>query len=567
MVEQLQACAGQWILAIARCIGSAAVGLTAAAVALPVTASAATYHVRNDGGSLLQCSGLVDKPHDASVKDRACAWSHPMIALPPNGLGGGEPRIAGGDTLEIAPGEYAMGFGAPGAERCFVAAPWDCRMASPPSGLSAERPTRIVGKNPHTCPVKPQLWGQERLFVVMALKGVSHVSVECLEITDHAECVAIPSHPMACRNTGFPYGPWASIGLWIEDAKNIRLRQLHIHGLANTGVVAGRVENLWVSDVVIAGNPMVGWDGELHGARDNSDYKGRIQFERLVVEWNGCVEGYPDRQPKGCFAQTAGGYGDGMGLARTAGDFIFRESVFRYNTSDGLDLLYHTKGGTTFLDRVRAEGNAGNQIKLAGTSIITNSVILGNCGFFERKPFAHHVDHCRARGDALVVAHASPNDNTAIVNNTIVSAGNVTILVGGPPDSQFTLRNNVVVALPVALSPNETSADIYCARGDGSECSPWPKIDRQSDTVINTRNRRHWCSALGMRCEQRVSPPFGLARADSAGIDPRLSSGSAHRDSGAPWPSLPALDFLGAPRMVGKSVDRGAVEAPALNPQ
>jgi len=541
-------------------------GVVALAALLAMPALAATYHVRPDGGSLRQCSGLVDAPYGSAVKDRACAWSHPMIALPSDGLGGGESRIAAGDTLEIAPGQYAMGFGAPGAERCYLSAPWDCMMASPPSGLSADRPTRIVGKNAATCPVKPQLWGQERLFVVLTLKKVEHVAVECLEITDHAECVAIPTHPMACRDKDFPYGPWASIGLWIEDAKDLRLRHLHVHGLANSGVVAGRVENLSVADVLVAGNPMAGWDGELHGARENSDYRGRQLFERFVVEWNGCIEGYPERRPKGCFAQTAGGYGDGMGLARTGGDFVFRDSTFRFNTSDGLDLLYHTKGGTIVLDRVRAEGNAGNPVKLAGASTVTNSVILGNCDFFKGKPFTHHVDHCRARGDALVVTNVLPGDRSAIVNNTIVSAGNVTILVGGPGSSSFTLRNNVVVALPFALYPRETSADIYCARDDGSECSPWPRIDRQHDTVINTRNRRSWCSADGMRCEQRVAPPFGLARADTEVVDPRLPAGSPHRDAGVPWPPLPALDLLGRPRVAGRSVDRGAVEAPVAGP-
>ncbi|GAB4165446.1 MAG: hypothetical protein Fur0021_40940 [Candidatus Promineifilaceae bacterium] len=37
-----------------------------------------------------------------------------------------------------------------------------------------------------------------------------------------------------------------------------------------------------------------------------------------------------------------------------------RDHPFRHNTSDGLDLLYRTRGGTITLNRVRAEGNAGN---------------------------------------------------------------------------------------------------------------------------------------------------------------------------------------------------------------
>ncbi|HSJ58426.1 MAG TPA: hypothetical protein VLC95_14685, partial [Anaerolineae bacterium] len=36
--------------------------------------SATTYHVRPDGGSTGQCTGLVDAPYPGTGSDQPCAW-------------------------------------------------------------------------------------------------------------------------------------------------------------------------------------------------------------------------------------------------------------------------------------------------------------------------------------------------------------------------------------------------------------------------------------------------------------------------------------------------------------
>ncbi|HDH10179.1 MAG TPA: hypothetical protein ENF84_04485, partial [Chloroflexi bacterium] len=89
-----------------------------------------TYYIRPDGGSPEQCTGLVDAPYPGQGLNQPCAWDHPFRALPP----GGTPRIQGGDTLIIAPGSYMMGYGAPGADNCDSAYPWDCHIPPIPSG-------------------------------------------------------------------------------------------------------------------------------------------------------------------------------------------------------------------------------------------------------------------------------------------------------------------------------------------------------------------------------------------------------------------------------------------------
>jgi hypothetical protein len=84
------------------------------------SAQGITYYVRPDGGSAAQCTGRANAPYPGSGTAQPCAWDHPFRALPP----GGTPRIAGEDTLIIAPGSYMMGLGAPGRCCWFLPSPW-----------------------------------------------------------------------------------------------------------------------------------------------------------------------------------------------------------------------------------------------------------------------------------------------------------------------------------------------------------------------------------------------------------------------------------------------------------
>jgi hypothetical protein len=400
----------------------------------------ATYYVRTDGGSPAQCSGLVDAPVTGGSSD--CAWDHPFRALPPDGA----PLLDGGDTLVIAPGSYMMGYGAPGADACESDYPWDCHVPPIPGGPDPAHPTRILGAGWDAgCPDPPELWGTERAGMILNLAGSSNVEIACLEVTDHSGCVEDHTGGLACQREHFPYGEWAADGLYAEDSANVTLRHLDIHGLAVSGIRAGRLTDWTVEDVHIAGNGWVGWEGDIDGDDGNA---GTLTFRRWVVEWNGCAETYPGGQPAGCWGQTAGGYGDGVGTGATGGDWIIEDSAFLHNTSDGLDLLYHSLGGRIVLDRVHAEGNAGNQVKVTGQAVITNSVLVGNCAFFEGQPFTHHVDHCRAYGNTLEVVYTG-GEHVSVVNSTFYGHGDG-LVCGGPRegyacDGSETLvaRNNV----------------------------------------------------------------------------------------------------------------------------
>jgi uncharacterized protein (TIGR01370 family) len=380
------------------------------------TATGTTWYVRPDGGSPDQCTGQVNAPYPGSGKAQPCAWDHPFRALPPDGT----PRIAGGDTLIIGAGSYRMGYGAPGADNCDSDYPWGCYMPPIPSGPDPAHPTRILGAGWDTgSPDPPELWGAERAYYILNLTDSSNVEVAWLEITDHSGCVEFHSGGLACKRDTYPFGDWAAVGLYAEDSANVHLRNLDIHGLADTGVHAGRLTNWTVEDVRIAGNGWVGWDGDIDGGDSNA---GTMTFRRWTVEWNGCGETYPGGEPTGCWAQTAGGYGDGVGTGATGGDWIIEDSRFLHNTSDGLDLLYHELGGSITINRVRAEGNAGNQIKITGQATITNSVLVGNCAFFEGKSFTYNVDPCRALGNTLEVVFTG-GEQVSIANSTFYGQG------------------------------------------------------------------------------------------------------------------------------------------------
>jgi hypothetical protein len=446
-----------WIVASVALAGGPAVPL----LAFTQRPGATTWYVRTDGGTPAQCTGLADAPYPGSGTNQPCAWDHPFRALPP----GGAPVIAGGDTLVIRPGSYRMGYGAPGAESCDAGGSWDCVMPPVPGGPSPANPTRILGgASLSACVSPPQLWGAERANQVLDLSGSSNVQVSCLELTDHLGCVEFHSGGLACQRDNPPYGDWAADGLHAADSANVQLSDLNIHGFADVGVRAGRLRDWTVERVRIAGNGWAGWDGDLNGDDSNA---GTLTFRRWTVEWNGCAETWPGGQPAGCWAQEAGGYGDGVGTGATGGHWIIEDSAFLHNTSDGLDLLYATITATIEIRRTHAEGNAGNQIKTTGSALVENSIVVGNCGYFNGQPFSYWVDDCRAYGSA-VAFDLRQGDAVTLVNSTLTSEGDC--LVGSDCNTgagacngteRVNLHNDIFVGQVDFLQPFEQSCLAY----------------------------------------------------------------------------------------------------------
>jgi hypothetical protein len=511
----------------------------------------ATWYVRPDGGSPDQCTGRVNAPYPGSGTAQPCAWDHPFRALPP----GGSPRISGGDSLIIATGSYTMGYGAPGADNCDAGGAWDCYMPPVPSGPDQANPTRILGAGWDSgCAQPPQLWGTERANYVLNLTGSSNVEVACLEITDHSDCVEYHTMPsLACQRDTPPFGPWAATGLYAQDSANVHLRDLNIHGLAHAGIWAGWLTDWTVDNVRIAGNGWVGWDGDIG---DSSSNAGTLTFRHWTVEWNGCGETYPGQQPIGCWGQEAGGYGDGVGTGTTGGHWIIEDSIIRHNTQDGLDLLYaRLPTATMEIRRTEASGNAGNQIKTTGPTLVENSIIVGNCGFFEGRPSWNSGDTCRASGDALVL-DLRPTNHATVTNSTLTSEGNCVMIASCALNQtcdgseSVRLRNDIFQGAPRFASPDEDTCFAWY-NDESGDVLPQNPFDTDYAVITGTGfGNVTPCPGPHNLCD--VSP--GLVNPSIDTFDAHLLTNSPAIDAGDNT-VCPATDYAGNPRPVDGNGD------------
>jgi len=514
----------------------------------PRQALAQTYYIRTDGGSPDQCTGLVDAPYPESGTGQPCAWEHPFYALPP----GGVPRLSGGDTLIIAAGSYMMGVDAPGDTYCDPFSAWDCYMSPIPSGPAPDQPTRILGAGwAEGCLNPPELWGTQRSDLILNLSGSSNVEIACLEVTDHAGCVEFHSGGLACERDAYPFGKWAAIGLYAEDAAHITLRNLNIHGLGSNGVLAGRLADWTVEHVRIAGNGWAGWDGDIEGDDTNS---GTLTFRHWTVEWNGCAETYPGGDPTGCWAQSAGGYGDGVGTGTTGGHWIIEDSAFLHNTSDGLDLLYARETGSMIeIRRTLAEGNAGDQIKSSGPTLLENVIAVSNCGFFDGKSFTFDVDNCRAGGSAVALSPRASNHIT-IVNSTLTGQGDCLVIAECAEGAECNGSESVLMRNTIFLGNPEfgEAEDTTCLTWYDDNNLPVDPFDTDYAVIDAVKNIPDPCPA-GSFCN--MAP--GLSNSSLDNFDAHLLAHSIARDNGSPV-NAPADDFDGLAR--DNQPDIGAYE-------
>jgi len=520
---------------------------------------AATYYIRTDGGTADQCSGTVDAPYPGSGTNQSCGWAHPFWALDSNGNW----KIQGGDTLLIYSGSYQMGFGSPNTGWCSTESTWDCYLPPLPSGTSPQNPTKLLGVGWNSgCANPPELWGTQRANYILTLNGTSNAVIDCLEITDHSGCVE--SHPnpsVACQRDTYPYGDWALIGIYAADSSNVTLRHLNIHGLAHTGIRAGRLSDWTVEDVRIAGNGMAGWDGDLQeGVNLNSNH-GTLTFWRLTVEWSGCAESYPGGQQNNCWGQSVGGYGDGFGQGGlTGGHWIIEDSVFRYNTQDGIDMLYVRENNSQIeIRRTQSYGNAGDQMKVNGPTRIENSLMVSNCGYFNGKSFTYNVGDCRAGGSALVFSMRR-GSRVSVVNSTLVGQGDCLLIVqcdseAVPPcdGSEVPIIQNNIFQGYQEFGTDDMTCDVWFDRDNFYQTQEDYNVIHPDTKLGEFQHGSH---------DIFQDPLFVNANLET--FDGHLQAGSPAIDSGLPVGSLngliPSDDLTGAPRPYGSGVDRGAYE-------
>jgi hypothetical protein len=433
-----------------------------------------------------------------------------------------------------------MGLGAPGADNCDSDYTWDCDMPPVPGGPDPENPTRILGRGwDGDCSDPPELWGTERADRILDLSGSDNVEIACLELTDHSGCVEDHTGGLACERDNYPFGPWAVTGLYAEDSANVQLKNLNIHGLSSTGIRAGRLSDWTVEDVRLAANGLAGWDGDLDDDDSNS---GNMVFRRWLVEWNGCVETYPEEEPVGCWGQSAGGYGDGVGTGETGGNWIIEDSAFLHNTSDGLDLLYtRREDSNVTIRRTIAEGNAGNQIKTTGPMTLENVIAVSNCGFFDGQPFTHNVDYCRAGGNAITV-FLRPGNKATIVNSTITGHGDCLVIAECQEDYDCDGSESVVLQNDILLGNVE-----FLGGGDIT-CMAWHDMPSDPFNI-------GFSFIGGIKEELASCPPNSFCNDDPGLVDRNINNFDAHLLDGSP--AIDTGTTIGAPSsdIDGKSRD------------
>lgn len=506
--------------------------LLALACIAPGTAGAATYYVRPDGGSAAQCTGRSDAAYPGSGTARRCAWSHPFIALPPSAPERPTaPRIAGGDTLVIAHGNYMMGFGAAGAPEmasCYASFTADCHMQPVPPGPDAAHRTRILGEGWDTgCRKPPELWGTRATHRILDLTGSSHAEVACLELTDHSSCIV--NHCIAGNCTGGPAqidrcgnggdGEYAQNGLWSTDAADVRLHDLDIHGIGGEGVHAGRMTDWRVQRVRIWANGFAGWDADVsNGGVEPTSNSGTLYFSELEIGWSGCGERYPGKAIFGCWGQGEGGYGDGFSTGRSGGRWLFEDSHAHHNTQDGFDLLYLDHAASVEFRRVRAEDNAGNQIKVSGDATIADSDIAGHCAYFRGVGNMQEGDHCRADGAAIAVALV--DGKRSVVTNTRVTGEGGCLVVGsgGGKDAVLVLRDDTLTGQPRWNDKSQLACGYYLYESQGKVEASGNRISnvKTSSTMNEFCARQAKGSILDGACE-RIRNMYHALRDGNAG--------------------------------------------------
>ncbi len=489
------------------------------------SAYAATYYVRPDGGTAQQCTGLADAAYSGSGTNQNCAFNHINWALAPQG--GNPTKMVGGDTVIIDGSngaKYMMGYGSPNTTDtalCYSAWPYSCILRPIPSGPDAAHPTRILGKGWDAgCKAPPQLWGTQRLGHIINLQGSDNVEVQCLELTDHSDCIEFGPDPAhRCNRDSYPYGEWAGAGIEANDSENVLIKNVNIHGL-RAGVHAGRLKDWTIEDTVIANNSFVGWDGDI-GA-NNSSNSGNIIFRRSKILYSGCGETYPGKQPYSCYSQDQGGYGDALGTHKTGGNWVFDNVDISHNVSDGLDLLYHDGNGSITIQRSRFEGNAGNQVKVSASTTIDNSVIIGNCGYFSGQSFTWKpsggpaFNNCRAGGNSVGFNYPKAGITYQITNSTITSEGDVLVLTGGGScngNEKVVSRNNIFVGGPEFLNGGDDTVDLFYSAGIGGNgdgpCGT-VSFDNDYSIVWNTKRGTSACAgSANLMCQdpKLAEPP------------------------------------------------------------
>jgi hypothetical protein len=471
-----------------------------AALCLPAIAQT-TWYVRPDGGTRYsvnvptgQCDGKGDSAPTAGVVNGHCAFKdvrmlwqdgsyNTATSFPAWGW-----VIAGGDTAIIRGSlgtgvTYRVGWNGPIYDGMGIAGDSIDSGAPPPPSGTASQHTRILGENYascHTASAKTQLHGGWGAFNVLDLHGVSYVDVACLDITDFSAC-GRANQAVGCDATQ----DFSQVGVKFSNTSTSdTLTDVHIHGLAGSGLYGPTGDGVVLSYVDIIGNASSGWNTD-----DGTTGVGKLLVQNYNITGNGCAEQYPLVWPAAnsigdCTDQGGGGYGDGFGTSTQNSpapgwQVQFDKGTVSYNTQDGLDALHIGGPGSSMtITNTLAYGSEGEQLKVGGaTANLRGNIINGNCfamspgnqiAGFTPTAFKALNTLCRA-GNVAALINVTPGYPATFEGNTVFSQGSIGLEVEyalGVTDPGNTLKyvDNIFVGF-LNAGAGENPTPIYGTKG------------------------------------------------------------------------------------------------------
>lgn len=515
-----------------------------------------TWYIRPDGGTRYdtnqptgQCDGQANAPYPGTGVDQHCAfndfrWLYDDQSYNEQAQGSAAWVISGGDTVIIdgcasglnntapdcrigfdsnndkeANGNYAWCFGGGGSFGCY----------NPPipAGTPTD-PTRILGVNYQNCSQGnltdqsklTQLFGGFGAGAVLNLTGTQNVQVECLDITDHSNCVwhGNPAYPVGCDSSipSSDAGDYAGSGI-ITNAStaNILFQDVHIHGLIGSGIQGPIGAGISMNRVNISFNGFAGWNFD-DGNNDPDGANASINANYVTMEGNGCDEEYPIVDTafpaESCYDLSSEGFGDSWsGQDGTLTSFTCNHCIMAYNTKDGF-IGPHTLTTHLTITNSASYGNMGQQWKWGAppgaTTIFENNLTIGNCNRMSAPlPGApsnynqYLTLFCRAAGD-MFSFYSNTNSSVLFANDTTVGYSETMFdlncgTTGGCASTPYVFRNNIMLGLLSTVnfpgSSGQTPGLFYLS-------DPSDSVTTDHDVYYNLRGTCPLLSGTGTNC-------------------------------------------------------------------
>jgi hypothetical protein len=571
--------------------------------ALPLRAE--TWYVRPDGGTRSrtgvpgQCDGKADAAYRGSGVNQHCAFNDFRYLYDDKGYNGISAAwvIAGGDTVIVRGchnpgnnGECRIGGDPPGVKDSWcVGGPGmqGCSAGPIPSG-TALQPTRILGEHYASCSTDnvtirsrlTKFFGGNGLGTVVNLQNTNYVDFECIELTDHADCVqhGSPAYPHNCEQGKDDF---ASNGIAMNNnTRNILLQDVWIHGFTTAGIYGAVGAGINLTRVNVSFNGLAGWNFD--DGRNTPDGPGAsINAHYVSMIGNGCNEEYPiaDSFPAiSCYDSNSGGFGDSWsGQDATLAFFTCDHCVQAYNTKDGF-IGPHTAVTRLTITNSESYGNMGQQWKWGATTnsttIFENNLTVGNCSRMSAAlpgaPASYNKYlslFCRASGDIFSFFSAAKS-NVVFANNTTVGYSATMFDLACQTkntcgSAHFLFRNNIMLGfLNPKYSPGDPNVPGLFYYSDPSDT-----VDGDHNVYGNVRGKN--CPVVGhpdLICNNPLfvnQPPLKISS------ESQLDNFDFHPGAGSPAirhginASGITVDYYGVSRPNPPSI--GAVE-PAPEP-